>query len=154
MSRDQDRVQRFHSGGPWETEVGYSRAIRVGDRVLVSGTTAARGDEAIPEDAGEQARVALETIEHALEQAGSELRDVIRTRVFVVDLPENGQAVLDAYRELLAQDRSFIVPIVGSISELQLTSAQRESFLSLIEGSLAVVDDTGTREKAVCFIRH
>ena len=64
------------------------------------------------------------------------------------------QEVLDAYRELLAQDRSFLVPIVGSISELQLTSAQRESFLSLIEGSLAVVDDTGTREKAVCFIRH
>ena len=52
------------------------------------------------------------------------------------------QAVLDAYRELLEQDRSFLVPIVGSISELQLTPAQRESFLSLIEGSLAVVDDT------------
>lgn len=52
------------------------------------------------------------------------------------------QAVLDAYRELLVQDRAFLVPIVGSISELQLTTAQRESFLSLIEGSLAVVDDT------------
>jgi enamine deaminase RidA (YjgF/YER057c/UK114 family) len=101
MSRDQDRVQRFHSGGPWETEVGYSRAIRVGDRVLVSGTTAARGDEPIPEDVGEQARLALETIEHALEQAGSELRDVIRTRVFVVDLPANGPEVLSAYGEAL-----------------------------------------------------
>jgi enamine deaminase RidA (YjgF/YER057c/UK114 family) len=108
MSRDQDRVQRFHSGGPWETEVGYSRAIRVGDRVLVSGTTAARGDDPIPDDAGEQARVALETIARALEQAGAELRDVIRTRVFVVDLPTNGDPVLEAYGEALRGARPTI----------------------------------------------
>lgn len=108
MSRDQDRVQRFHSGGPWETEVGYSRAIRVGDRVLVSGTTAARGDEPIPDDAGDQARVALGTIERALEQAGSELRDVIRTRVFVVDIAANGDAVLSAYGAALRGARPTI----------------------------------------------
>jgi enamine deaminase RidA (YjgF/YER057c/UK114 family) len=108
MSRDQDRVQRFHSGGPWETEVGYSRAIRVGDRVLVSGTTAARGDEPIPGDAGDQARLALETIEHALVQAGSELRDVIRTRIFVVDIAVNGDAVLAAYGEALRGARPTI----------------------------------------------
>lgn len=108
MSRDQDRVQRFHSGGPWETEVGYSRAIRVGDRVLVSGTTAARGEEPIPEDAGEQAQLALETIERALEQAGSELRDVIRTRVFVVDIAANGDAVLTAYGAALRGARPTI----------------------------------------------
>jgi hypothetical protein len=52
------------------------------------------------------------------------------------------QDVLDAYRDLLVQDRSFLVPIVGSISELQLTHTQRDSFLSLIEGSLAVVSDS------------
>ena len=52
------------------------------------------------------------------------------------------QAILDVYRELLAHDRKFLVPIVGSISELQLTPPQRESFLSLIEGSLALVDDS------------
>lgn len=108
MSRDQDRVQRFHSGGPWETEVGYSRAIRVGDRVLVSGTTAARGEEPIPDDAGEQGRLALETIERALEQAGSELRDVIRTRIFVVDLHVNGDAVLEAYGAALRGARPTI----------------------------------------------
>lgn len=108
MSRDQDRVQRFHSGGPWETEVGYSRAIRVGDRVLVSGTTAARGEEPIPEDAGDQARLALETIEHALEQAGSELRDVIRTRVFIVDIAANGSRVLTAYGAALRGARPTI----------------------------------------------
>ncbi|WP_210495683.1 Rid family hydrolase [Patulibacter sp. SYSU D01012] len=108
MSRDQDRVQRFHSGGPWETEVGYSRAIRVGDRVLVSGTTAARGDEPIPDDAGEQARVALETIRRTLENAGAEMTDVIRSRVFVVDLPTNGDAVLAAYGAALRGARPTI----------------------------------------------
>lgn len=108
MSRDQDRVQRFHSGGPWETEVGYSRAIRVGDRVLVSGTTAARGDEPIPEDAGEQARVALETIRQTLENAGAEMTDVIRSRVFVVDLGVNGDAVLTAYGRALRGARPTI----------------------------------------------
>ncbi|MGX6448577.1 Rid family hydrolase [Patulibacter sp. S7RM1-6] len=108
MSRDQDRVQRFHSGGPWETEVGYSRAIRVGDRVLVSGTTAARGDEPIPEDAGEQARLALETIRRTLENAGAAMSDVIRSRVFVVDLPAHGDAVLAAYGAALRGARPTI----------------------------------------------
>lgn len=121
MSRDQDRVQRFHSGGPWETEVGYSRAIRVGDRVLVSGTTAARGDEPIPEDAGDQARLALETIERALEQAGSELRDVIRTRIFVVDLHVNGDAVLEAYGEALRGARPTISTLgVAALVDVRL----------------------------------
>ena len=101
-------MQRFHSGGPWETEIGYSRAIRVGDRVLVSGTTAARGDEPIPGDAGEQARIALETIGYVLEQAGSDLRDVVRSRLFVVDLPHNGDAVLAAYGSALRGARPTI----------------------------------------------
>lgn len=120
MSRDQDRVQRFHSGGPWETEVGYSRAIRVGDRVLVSGTTAARGDEPIPEDAGDQARLALETIERALEQAGSELRDVIRTRVFIVDIAANGSAVLTAYGAALRGAR----PTISTLGVTALVDAR------------------------------
>lgn len=109
MSRDQERVQRIHSGGPWETEVGYSRAIRVGDRVLVSGTTAARGDdEPIPADAGEQARMAIETIGTALEQAGAQLADVVRVRLFVVDLPVNGEAVLAAHGDTLGAVRPVI----------------------------------------------
>ncbi|WP_320672818.1 RidA family protein [Patulibacter defluvii] len=109
MSRDQERVQRIHSGGPWETAVGYSRAIRVGDRVLVSGTTAARGDdEPIPADAGDQARVAIETIATALEQAGAQLADVVRVRLFVVDLPANGDAVLTAHNEALGDVRPVI----------------------------------------------
>jgi enamine deaminase RidA (YjgF/YER057c/UK114 family) len=121
MSRDQDRVQRFHSGGPWETEVGYSRAIRVGDRVMVSGTTAARGAQEIPEDAGEQARLALETIGAVLEQAGSQLRDVVRSRLFVVDLPVNGDAVLAAYGQALRGARPTISTLgVAALVDVRL----------------------------------
>lgn len=109
MSRDQDRVQRFHSGGPWETEVGYSRAVRVGDRVLVSGTTAARGDdEPVPGDPAEQARRAFETIAVTLEQAGASLDDVVRCRIFVVDIQRNGDPVLEVYREQLRGARPTV----------------------------------------------
>ncbi|MCK9248097.1 MAG: RidA family protein [Solirubrobacteraceae bacterium] len=102
MSRDQERVQRIHSGGPWETELGYSRAIRIGDRVLVSGTTAARSeDEPVPPGAADQARLALDTIEQALAHAGAEMADIVRTRLFVVDLPANGDAVLAVHGERL-----------------------------------------------------
>ncbi|MDX8151832.1 Rid family hydrolase [Patulibacter brassicae] len=109
MSRDQDRVQRIHSGGPWETALGYSRAIRVGDRVLVSGTTAARdADEPVPSDPAEQARRVFETIRTALEHAGAQLEDTIRVRLFVVDLPTNGDAVLGVLNETLRSVRPVI----------------------------------------------
>lgn len=138
MSRDQDRVQRFHSGGPWETEVGYSRAIRVGDRVLVSGTTAARGDEPIPGGAGEQARIALETIAYVLEQAGSDLRDVVRSRIFVVDLPHNGDAVLAAYGRALRGAR----PTISTLGVAALVDARLlvEIEVEAIVGSGAVYE--------------
>jgi len=109
MSRDQERVQRIHSGGPWETALGYSRAIRVGDRVLLSGTTAARGhDEPIPADPAEQARLVFETISTALEHAGAQLQDVVRVRLFVVDLPTNGDAVLEVLNGTLGAIRPVI----------------------------------------------
>lgn len=132
MSRDQDRVQRFHSGGPWETEVGYSRAIRVGDRVLVSGTTAARGDDTpIPDDAGEQAKLALETIVQALEQAGAQAADVVRARMFVVDVAVNGAAVLAAYGEQLRGVRpaSSILGVAALIDPRLLVEIEVEAIV-------------------------
>ena len=80
--------ERFASGAPWEAIVGYSRAVRVGNAVYVSGTTAtdARGQVVGVGDAGTQTRQALANLRSALERAGSRLEDVVRTRMFVTDI--------------------------------------------------------------------
>ena len=78
--------QRITSGAAFEERVGYSRAVRVGDRVWVSGTAPIMpGDADPPAGAYEQARVCLGIIERALEEAGASLDDVVRTRIYVTD---------------------------------------------------------------------
>lgn len=76
--------QSVGSGVSWEEEYGYSRAVRVGDRILVSGTTATGPDGLVaPGDPAGQTRYALEKIEKAITSLGGKLEDVVRTRIFV-----------------------------------------------------------------------
>jgi enamine deaminase RidA (YjgF/YER057c/UK114 family) len=78
--------QLISSGAAFEQRVGYSRAVRVGDRVWVSGTAPIMpGDADPPTTAYEQARVCLGIVERALAEAGASLDDVVRTRIYVTD---------------------------------------------------------------------
>jgi enamine deaminase RidA (YjgF/YER057c/UK114 family) len=80
--------RRVSSGGPWESVAGYSRAIAVGDACWVAGTTDAGPDgrSRHPGDIAAQTRAVLAIIEAALAEAGFGLADVVRTRMFVVDI--------------------------------------------------------------------
>ncbi len=77
--------QLISSGSPWELTVGYSRAVRVGKRVFVAGTAPQFDDGECPDDAGAQARRCLEIISGALTDAGADLGDVVRTRIYLVN---------------------------------------------------------------------
>jgi enamine deaminase RidA (YjgF/YER057c/UK114 family) len=74
--------RRASSGSPFEPVIGFSRAVRVGDRVLVSGTGPVGADDA---DAGTQMRRCIEIVANALNELGSSLDDVVRTRIYLTD---------------------------------------------------------------------
>ena len=93
------------SGTEWESRVGYSRAVRAGNQIHVSGTTATDADGAVvgKGDPYEQTRRALRDVRTALEEAGASLSDVVRTRLFVTDIDrweEIGDAHADAFGDV------------------------------------------------------
>lgn len=98
--------ERISSGAKWEPIVGYSRAVRVGKRIYITGTTALGDDCEIvgDNDAYEQARQCIRNIEKALQRLGAELKHVVRTRMFVTDISrweEYGRAHGESFREFM-----------------------------------------------------
>jgi enamine deaminase RidA (YjgF/YER057c/UK114 family) len=106
--------RRISSGSPYEPRIGFSRAVRIGDRVLVSGTAPVWPDGSCDPDPVAQARRCIEIIAAALEQAGASLRDVVRTRVYLVDAAD-ADAVGAAHGETFGDIRpaSTMVVVAG-----------------------------------------
>jgi enamine deaminase RidA (YjgF/YER057c/UK114 family) len=103
--------QRIASGSPFEPTIGFSRALRVGDRVLVSGTGPVVPDGRCPDDAGAQARRCFEIIAAALDEAGASLDDIVRTRMYITT-PEVADAVGAVHGELLGNVRPAATMVV------------------------------------------
>lgn len=96
--------QLISSGSPWEDVVGYSRAVRAGNVVEVAGTTAVDGDIVIGGDSVyEQTRFIFQKISKALQEAGSSLDHVVRTRMYITDISkweEAGKAHGEVFRQI------------------------------------------------------
>ena len=107
--------QKISSGAAFEDRVGYSRAVRVGAHVWVSGTAPILPDDVDPpDDAYEQASICLAIIERALAEAGASLDDVVRTRIYVTDA-DDIDAVGRAHGEAFAAARPATTGIVTEL---------------------------------------
>ena len=122
-------VQRISTGSPFEDKFGYSRAVRHGDTVYVSGTTGYDyATMTMPEAVGEQARNALATIDAALRQAGSSLADTVRVVYYVGDaafIDDIVAAVGPAFRDIRPAATMVLVKMIEAAMKVEIEVTAR-----------------------------
>jgi enamine deaminase RidA (YjgF/YER057c/UK114 family) len=123
--------QRIASGSPFEATIGFSRAVRAGDRVIVSGTAPVLPGGGCPDGAGPQARRCFEIIAAALEEAGGRLEDVVRTRMFIT-AASDAEAVGAVHAEMFGDVRpaATMVVVAGLLDPAWRVEVEAEAVLS------------------------
>lgn len=121
----------FSSGAPLEPVVGYSRAVRVGDRVVVAGTAAIWPDGSVNLEPAAQAKRCLEIIIEALAQAGAQPEHVVRTRMYITD-PSYADAVGKAHGGVFGEIRpaSTMVVVAGLLDPRWKVEIEAEAVIS------------------------
>lgn len=123
--------KNISSGAPWEKIVGYSRAVRVGNQIVVTGTVAFDGDKVIGgESAAEQTRFILNKIASVIEEAGGKLADVIRTRIYVTDIKK--------WEEIGKVHGEFFADIMPATTMVEVSALISPEFLVEIEAEAVV----------------
>ena len=122
---------RFGSGGPYEERFGYSRVVASGPHAWVAGCTSVVDGEFVHDgDAAAQARTAFAVALQALDRAGFDRADIVRTRVFVVDVVANGDLVAQVHGEVFADVRPALslIGIAGLVDPRMLVEVEVEAF--------------------------
>lgn len=123
-------IQKISSGSPFEATIGFSRAVRVGDRVLVSGTGPVWPDGSCDPDPSVQARRCFEIVAEALAEAGASLDDVVRSRVLLTDVAVvNAVSAVHAEAYAHARPAATMVVVAGLVDPRWKLEIEAEAFI-------------------------